>query len=356
MHAGHAASDPLPGSRPNDVAHIAVLQICCQGCLPLRLVRQPQIYLTTDEKAMETFDRQVRYFIKIAQVKSLSRAADDLGCTQPALSRQLAVLEEHIGCTLFVRTGRGMELTDCGTRLLDEVYPSFARVDTALSMLRDRTKIQSSLKLASVHTVSYYFVGDLLKQFTSQHGGATFSLMGRGSPEVVELVESGKADLGLVYDTAVASEKIISTPLFTDQMCLIIGGHCKAQHGVDLTQCQLNLVGFPMHYALRRMIHRNGLDLRFVAEAETVDAMLEMVASGMVEGCILPERLPTQILERGQLRKIRIGNPYMSRRVVAISRFDRSDLTVTKKFVQMAVRLAQTMDRANDVDLYGAHS
>lgn len=305
---------------------------------------------------METFDRQVRYFIKIAEVKSLSRAADDLGCTQPALSRQLAVLEEYLGCTLFMRTGRGMDLTDSGQRLLDEVYPSFARVDAALGMLRDKTRIQSTLKLASVHTVSYYFVGDLCKQFSSQYGGATFSLMGRGSPEVVELVESGKADLGLVYDTAVASEKIISTPLFNDQMCLIVGANSSAKHGIDLTECQLGLVGFPMHYALRRMIHSNGLNLRFVAEAETIDVMLEMVASGMADGCILPERLPIQILERRQLRKVRIGNPYMSRRIVAISRIDRGDLTVTKQFVQTAVQLAKIIDRVNDPVLYATHS
>ena len=63
---------------------------------------------------METFDRQLRYFLQIAELKSLSRAAEDLDQTQSGLSRQLAALEAHVGKPLFNRTGRGVELTEAG--------------------------------------------------------------------------------------------------------------------------------------------------------------------------------------------------------------------------------------------------
>ena len=57
---------------------------------------------------METMDRQLRYFICIAELGSLSRAADALDQTQSGLSRQLATLEARIGQPLFLRTGRGV--------------------------------------------------------------------------------------------------------------------------------------------------------------------------------------------------------------------------------------------------------
>ncbi|BEP38522.1 LysR family transcriptional regulator (plasmid) [Variovorax sp. V59] len=290
--------------------------------------------------AMETFDKQLRYFIKIAEVKSLSRAAEDLDCTQPALSRQLASLEVHLGCALFTRTGRGMDLTDCGKRILEEVRPSFATIDVAISALRDRNDVQGSLRLACVHTLSYYFVGELVKKFSARYPATNLSVMGRSSPEVVELVASGKADVGFVYDTAVASEKIVSTPLFDDQMCLVVGPDCTASDGVDLRTDMPKLIGFPAHYALRRMLHSSGLNPHFVAEAETVDAMLEMVGSG-VGGCILPERLPDRVLNQYRLRKVRIGNPCMSRRVVAIERADRHELAVMKQLMLTAIEVAQ---------------
>lgn len=290
---------------------------------------------------METFDKQLRYFIKIAEVKSLSRAADDLNCTQPALSRQLASLEAHLGCSLFVRTGRGMDLTDYGKRLLEEVRPSFATIDASIGMLQDRNEVHGVLKVASVHTLSYYFVGEMAKKFTTRYPGINLSVMGRSSPEVVELVESGKADVGFVYDAAVASEKIASTPLFDDEMCLVVGPECHVEDGVDLMRSMPMLVGFPPHYALRKMVHSSGLNPHFVAEAETVDAMLEMVASG-VGCCILPRRIPDRILGQYQLRKVNIGSPKMSRRVVAIARTDRQELAAMQKLLLTAFEVASS--------------
>lgn len=303
---------------------------------------------------METFDKQLRYFIKIAEVKSLSRAAEDLDCTQPALSRQLAALEVHLGCTLFVRTGRGMDLTDCGRRILEEVRPSFATIDVAISALRDRNEVQGALRLASVHTLSYYFLGELVKKFSALYPRTNLSIMGRSSPEVVELVASGKADIGFVYDTAVASEKIVSTPLFDDQMCLVVGPDCTASDGVDLRTNMPKLIGFPAHYALRRMMHSNGLNPHFVAEAETVDAMLEMVGSG-VGACILPERIPDRVLNQYRLRKVQIGNPRMSRRVVAIERTDRHELAVMKQLMLTAFEVALDAGAQANEALRSAH-
>jgi LysR family transcriptional activator of glutamate synthase operon len=145
---------------------------------------------------MDSFDRQIRYFLKIAEVRSLSRAAEDLDCTQPGLSRQLAALEAHLGRALFSRTGRGMDLTDAGRQLLEAVGPAFASIDGALRALRAQDELRGALRLASVHTLSYYFIGEVMAKFSQQYGMVSLSVMGRSSPDVVELVESGKADVG----------------------------------------------------------------------------------------------------------------------------------------------------------------
>jgi hypothetical protein len=56
---------------------------------------------------LENFDRPIRYFVKIAELKSFSKAADHLDLTQSGLSRQLGSLETYLGQALFSRTGRG---------------------------------------------------------------------------------------------------------------------------------------------------------------------------------------------------------------------------------------------------------
>ncbi|CAN7334794.1 LysR family transcriptional regulator [Variovorax sp. LjRoot178] len=289
---------------------------------------------------METIDRQLRYFVKIAESGSLSRAAAGLEITQPVLSRQLASLEAFLQCILFNRTGRGMQLTECGQALLGQIAPAFSAIDTAVNSARNQ-QLKGTLRLATVHTLSYYFVGEVVRTFTDRHPAVSLSVMGRSSPDVVELVESGRADVGIVYDTAVASHRLSSTRLFDNKMCLICGPGCDASDGVDLTEQLPSLVGFPSHYALTRMIHSSGLKPEFVAEAETVDAMLELVSAGM-GACILPQRIPSRQLSQHGLRKVAIGKPAMSRMVVLITREDRNHSALTRRFLETALEVAKT--------------
>lgn len=290
---------------------------------------------------MDTPDRQLRYFVRIAELKSLSRAAEDLDQTQSGLSRQLAALEAHVGKPLFVRTGRGVELTEAGARLLEGVQPAYRAIDQALEAVRQREGVtQGSVRLATVHTLSYYFMADVVAQFVSSREHVNLSVMGRSSPEVVTLVESGKADIGFVYDAAVASDALASTPLFDDDMCLIVRDGVAAEDGVDLGAMALRLVGFPSHYALRKMIHSAGLQPEFVAEAETIDAMLKLVSSG-VGACILPSRIPQKLLTDYGLRQVAIGSPVLRRRVVAITLAQREPLPLVRELLDCARGIAR---------------
>jgi LysR family transcriptional regulator, transcription activator of glutamate synthase operon len=117
--------------------------------------------------------------------------------------------------------------------------------------------------------------------------------MDRSSSEVVELVESGKADVGFVYDSAVAPDKLTSISLFNDDMCLIACEDSEFEDGIDLTATSLRLVSFPHPDALRRMLDGRAMRWEFSAETETIDAMLRLVAS-RIGACILPSRMPAR--------------------------------------------------------------
>jgi len=163
---------------------------------------------------MDNPDRLLRQFLAIAELKSLSKAAEALDLTQSGLSRALASLEDYVGKPLFFRTGRGVELTPAGTKLLETAKPAYAQIDTALEAIRDRDGISGGqLRVAVIHTLSYYFMADIVAEFLSKNKSVNLSLLGRSSPEVVALVESGRADLGIVYDSAVDTDGFVCTPL-----------------------------------------------------------------------------------------------------------------------------------------------
>ena len=288
---------------------------------------------------METMDRQLRYFICIAELGSLSRAADALDQTQSGLSRQLATLEARIGQPLFLRTGRGVELTEAGKLLYDATQPAYRGIDLAVERMRHQGVTQGTLRLAAVHTLSYYYTADLVAGFVSAHPSVNLSIMGRSSPEVVALVESGKADLGLVYDSAVDSGTLESCPLFDDDMALIVRHDSALSGPQDLAALSLRLVGFPPHYALRRMIQSAGLQPDFAAEAETIDAMLRLVSSG-VGDCILPARIPDKLLDDYGLRKLPVTRPPLRRRVVAVTQAGKPRTPLLKEFLSRVEQLA----------------
>lgn len=280
--------------------------------------------LVVGYRDMKFHDQLIRSFVKIAELKSLTSAAEVLEMSQSGLSKQLHQLEEYVGTSLFHRTGRGVALTPAGEKLYTAASSAFGALDYALAQLRTTEGItEGTLRIATVHTLNTYFMPDLFRAFLTQRPNINISLLSRSSPEVVGLLEAGKVDVGFVYDVAVDADNVIIQPLFMEEMVLIHGtGRFPTDAGLDLAEMTLPLVCFPAHYALRRMLHHAQIHYNVVAEVETVDAMLELVRGGL-GSCILPNRIPKDLVEAHGLMRSRIAAPVLQRQVVSIVRKDK---------------------------------
>lgn len=285
---------------------------------------------------MNGLDRQIRYFLKIAELSSLSKAAEEMSLTQSGLSRQLSALEAKLGKSLFSRTGRGVRLTEAGELLEKQTKPNYLQIDAAIAAMKDKeAAVECNLRLAIIHTLSHHFMSSLLARFLSHNGHVNISVMARSSPRVVDLVERDQADLGFVYDTAVASRTLESVPLFDDEMCLVAQKGCLPEHApVDLTRQNLPLIGFPEHYALRKMLKSAGLSEQVVAEANTIDSALRLVSVG-IGSSVLPGHVSPQLLAEYKLVKIPISAPILKRRVVAIVRANTTAPSLVRQLMDM---------------------
>ncbi|WP_137926421.1 LysR family transcriptional regulator [Cupriavidus sp. 2SB] len=295
---------------------------------------------------METPDRLLRSFLRIAELESLSKAADSVGQTQSGISKQLAMLEAHVGKPLFVRTGRGVALTEAGCKLQAAVEAPYRAIDMAVESIREtHGTTQGTLRIAFVHTVNYYFLADAVASFFANYPDINLSLMGRSSADVVALVEAGRADLGIAYDTAVDTAGLAVHPLFEDDMCLVTSrtpDAALAEAGINLREQILRLVGFPKGYALRRMVEIAGLQHPYVAEAETVDAILKLVSLGVGDS-ILPSRLPDKLLNEYGLSKVKIRSPLLRRRIVVVKRTGRQTLPLVETLFRSVLQVAGTL-------------
>ncbi|MGF6999670.1 LysR family transcriptional regulator [Paraburkholderia sp. GAS32] len=287
---------------------------------------------------MKFLDHQLRLFLAIAKARSLSAAAEALDLTQSSLSKQLSTLESYIGHPLFDRHGRGVALTDAGSKLQDVARPAYELIDNCVSQMREEQGVtEGTLRVATIHTLSYYFVAHVLAKFMGQRPKVNMTLLGRSSPEVVELVETGKADLGFVYDTAVASDAVDIVPLFDEEMCLVVhrSSPLALLESISLCENDVPLIVFPPNYALRRMLSGSVKNLQVAAEVDTVDAMLRL-ASLTSGQCVLPSRMPTKLLDEYDLRRVSIENPKLSRRIVVITRRGRTPSTLCTLVLDIA--------------------
>jgi LysR family cyn operon transcriptional activator len=286
-------------------------------------------------------DQQIRLFLEIARHRSLSKAADALGLTQSGVSRQLGSLEVYLGQTLFVRHGRGVVLSDAGAKLQAVAEPAFGAVDNTLLQLREQQGItEGRVRIATIHTLSYYFVADAMARFMEVRPRVSLTMLGRSSPDVVEMVENGQADIGFVYDTAVVSDAVTITHLFEESMALFVHEQsplANLEH-IDLRTHQVPLIVFPPQYALRRMLHAEGLDVLVAAEVDTADAMLKLAS--LTRGqCVLPQSMPAQLLRGYGLKRLRIAEPRIARRIVAITRRGKVPSALTQLMLDIALQI-----------------
>ena len=286
-------------------------------------------------------DQQIRLFLEIARHLSLSKAADALGLTQSGVSRQLGSLEAYIGQALFIRHGRGVALSDAGARLRGAAEPAFEALDNTLLLLREQQGVtEGSVRIATIHTLSYYFVADVMARFLEVRPRVSLTMLGRSSPDVVEMVENGQADIGFVYDTAVVSDAVLITHLFEESMALFVHEQSPlaSLEQIDLRTHRVPLIVFPPEYALRRMLHAEGLDVQVAAEVDTADAMLKLAS--LTRGqCVLPQSMPAHLLLGYGLKRLPIKEPRISRRIVAITRRGKLPTALTQLMLDIALQI-----------------
>ncbi|RJQ80757.1 LysR family transcriptional regulator [Pseudonocardiaceae bacterium YIM PH 21723] len=144
--------------------------------------------------------RQLRYFVVVAEERSVTRAATRLHLTQPPLSAQLARLEAELGVPLLVRHRRGVDLTEAGTQLLSQARRLLADVDQAADAVRRVGEGRiGTLSVAFTPESMPGLLAPLLRDYHRDRPGVRIDYAECPADGVVERVRSGRVDLGLLH-------------------------------------------------------------------------------------------------------------------------------------------------------------
>lgn len=165
--------------------------------------------------------KQLEYFVRVAEAGSFSRAALILNVAQPALSRQVRLLETDLRTTLLLRTGRGVVLTEAGKRLHAHgtailQLMAHARQEIAAG----RGEPAGHIALALPPTMARMLTMPLVEGFRRQMPRARLSVVEGFSTHIAEWVATGRVDLGLVYDPE-PNSALETAPVRDEALCLV---------------------------------------------------------------------------------------------------------------------------------------
>jgi DNA-binding transcriptional LysR family regulator len=143
------------------------------------------------------WDRLV-YFRTVARLGSISRAAEELGISQPALSRAIARLERDLEVSLFARTGRAVALSRYGTAFLRRVAPALDEIQTARREIVDLASADAaSVSLGFLRTLGAALAPKLVRLFRAEHPDVHFTFAQNNGAALEALLLSGAISLAL---------------------------------------------------------------------------------------------------------------------------------------------------------------
>ncbi|MBY4677124.1 LysR family transcriptional regulator [Marinobacterium arenosum] len=265
--------------------------------------------------------RQLKYFVELAEAGSMSRAAVLLSIAQPAISRQLRNLEEELGMALFIRTGRGVELTDAGRVFLDRARAIITDIDDLSEEIRGLKGIVSGkVRIGLPPTESQFLSAPLVLRIKEKYPGVSLQIVEAFSGDVNEWLATGRIDLALFYRTSRTSQ-MICEELVDESLYLVSARQFDMPEAdLDFTElADLPLILPSARHGLRVLVERvamsvdTKLDIQF--EVDSFLAIKDLVEAS-IGFTILPYMSVKKEVERGQLYVKRISPCQLNRSLV----------------------------------------
>ncbi len=238
--------------------------------------------------------KQLEYFVHVAELGSFTRAASFLSIAQPALSRRVRSLEVELRHSLFERNGRGVTLTEAGTRLLAHGRGILQQVERARLDLEDhRGAATGRLAIALPPSVSRTLTSPLVAAFRARFPKATLSVVEGLSTYVLEWLTIGRVDCAVVYNVA-PSAAIDLVPVLDEQLYLVSArAEQRKLIGPAVTLAEVaehELVIPSLPHSIRMLLEtalaNEGRKARVALEVESVPAILDLVQQGVAHAVL----------------------------------------------------------------------
>lgn len=261
---------------------------------------------------------QLRIFVAVAERGHVTRASENLGMTQSAVSAAIRALETHYGTKLFNRVGRGIELTDIGSRFLPEARAVLNCAATARHALEGlSTTTRGAISIAASQTIASYWLPRRLTSFHAAYPHVRLDVTIGNTRQVEAAVADGSADLGLV-EGRTHHASLSRVHVGDDRLVLVVSSAHPLPPGCGSDKFDLRAVSWVVREegsgtrdALDDLARREGTSLdrlRIFLVLPSNEAVREAVETG-AGATIISEHVVARDIAAGALTPIPIDLP-----------------------------------------------
>ena len=285
-----------------------------------------------------------RVFYTVAKCGSLTRAAEELYISQPAVSQAIKQLETQLGGQLFNRTHKGMELSETGGKqifpIVEKALKLFDQAESKYSELKDTAT--GIVRICASDTVATHFLLPYIKEYHEKHPNVNLIMQNCTSSETIEMLKNGKGDIGFVNLPLDDSEIYLSNIVMHLHDTFVCSEKFKelTKETIELKRLQdYPLLMLELSTATRQAIvsfaHSQGIHLHPEIELASLELMTSLAKNGIGIACIPKEFVGHELEEEKSLLEIKT-NPVLPTRAIGLALPKSEELTfAVKEFIKL---------------------
>lgn len=275
--------------------------------------------------------KSIRFFIAVAEAGNITRAAEQLGIVQPALTRHINTLEEEFGVRLLTRLPRGVQMTAVGREFLVHCRRIVNEIERAQHEIAAHgSQPRGIIALGSTTTLGRVLMPTVVGQCLKELPEISLRVVEARSVRLHEQLLTGALDLALLTNP-VGSYQLSMQPLMSEPLCLVARpGRLPKQDSIAWAEIeQLPLVTTPGMRALASGENGQFNRLNVVAEVESIETIRGLLVTGEALS-IAPQSTFPEDIQAGLLHAVPL-TPIRQRMLVLASRTDNADLPAIRQ-------------------------
>lgn len=280
-----------------------------------------------------------KIFCCVAECNSITLAAERLFISQPAVSQSIKQLEESVGCALFIRTPKGVKLTQEGELLYSYISNGVKSFNTGKRELKSMLRLDSGeIRIGASDMTLEFCLLPYIEFFHKAYPNVVIKITNNPTPQTLRLLKNNEIDFAVVSEPVSVDDKFEVIPVRKIEDIFICGRECNIDdvYIKDLPNDRLVLLdrGTSTRQYIDEEFKKRGFTAYPKFELATSPLLVKFAERNLGISCVVSD-FALKAIENSSVRKINVKDPFESRNMCIVKKYSENSIAANKMIKMM---------------------